>query len=230
MEFFEYKNVVIETPNSMEAEAYRKLELNIAMKSMQKPLQVIQCTSATPEDGKTTTSINLAAVYAEKMKKVIILDFDFHRPKIHRAFHKVNDIGFFDYIRNDTDFHKLIIHDESGIDLLLSGKHLSFPHIVLESQKTKDLIEALRKEYDYIIIDTPPVLSVTDPVIISKFSDGVIFVAAFNKTKKDDSKEGIKILRQNNANIIGGVLANVDVRKTKKYYSYHYGESSQEGK
>lgn len=222
MEYFEYKNVVIETPNSMEAEAYRKLELNISMKATKRNLQVIQCTSATPEDGKTTTSINLAAVYAEKKRKVIILDFDFHRPKIHRAFHKVNDIGFYDYIRDDVDYHQLIIKDESGIDLLLTGKHISFPHIVLESQKTIKLIESLRNEYEYIIIDTPPVLSVTDAAIISKLADGVVYVAAYNKTKKDDCKEGLRQLQENNANIIGGVLANVDVRKTKGYRGYHY--------
>jgi len=228
MEYFEYKNVVIETPNSIEAEAYRKLELNISMKATKKNLQVIQCTSATPEDGKTTTTINLAAVYAEKQKKVIILDFDFHRPKIHRAFHKVNDMGFYDYIRDDVDYHELILQDESGIDLLLTGKHMSFPHIVLESKKTLDLIDSLRHEYDYIIIDTPPVLSVTDASIISKIADGVVYVAAYNKTKKDDSKEGLRQLRENNANIIGGVLANVDVRKTKGYRGYHYYSSSKE--
>lgn len=228
MEYFEYKNVVIETPNSVEAEAYRKLELNISMKATKRNLQVIQCTSATPEDGKTTTAINLAAVYAEKKRKVIILDFDFHRPKIHRAFHKVNDKGFYDYIRDDADYHQLIIKDESGIDLLLTGKHLSFPHIVLESAKTLNLIESLRKEYEYIIIDTPPVLSVTDASIISKFVDGVVYVAAYNKTKKDDSKEGLRQLRENNANIIGGVLANVDVRKTKGYRGYHYYSSNKE--
>ena len=76
MEFFEYRNVVIEDPNSPESEAYRKLELNIRMSNLDTPSKIIQTTSATPQDGKTTTAINLAAVYAEKGKKVIILDFD----------------------------------------------------------------------------------------------------------------------------------------------------------
>ena len=121
MEFFEYRNVVIEDPNSPESEAYRKLELNIRMSSLDKKIQVIQSTSATPQDGKTTTAINLAAVYAEKGKKVIILDFDLRRPKIQRAFHKSNDVGLYDYIVEDKDYHDLIIRDESGIDLLLTG-------------------------------------------------------------------------------------------------------------
>lgn len=234
MEYFEYKNVVLESPNSVEAEAYRKLELNISISSLDRKMQVIQCTSATPEDGKTTTTINLAAVLAEKGKKVIILDFDLRRPKIHRAFHKVNDSGFYDYITHQTNYHDLIIHDETKIDLLLSGKHISYPHIVLESSLTAQLIESLRKEYDYIIIDTPPVLSVTDPVIVSKLVDGVVYIVAYNRTKKDDAKEGLKILRRNNANVIGGVLANIDFRKTKGYrgYSYHYSYQSEkeEGK
>lgn len=232
MEFFEYRNVVIESPNSREAEAYRKLELNLAIASLDKPLQVIQCTSATPEDGKTTTSINLAAVFAEKGKKVIILDFDLRRPKIHRAFHQVNDKGLYDYITHDTDYHDLIIHDTSRIDLLLTGKHLSYPHIILGSQKANALVNELRKEYDYIVIDTPPVLSVTDPLIVSKYVDGVVYVVAYNKTKKDDAKEGLSQLRQNNANIVGSVLANIDVRKTKGYgykgYHYYYSSDTKE--
>ncbi len=234
MEFFEYKNVVIESPHSSEAEAYRKLELNISLAGLDKRIQVIQCTSATPEDGKTTTSINLAGVYAEKGKKVIILDFDLRRPKIHRAFHQPNDRGFYDYVIDNVDYHDLIIHDESNIDIMLSGKRISYPHIALGSGRTLALIESLRNEYDYIVIDTPPVLSVTDAVIISKIVDGVVYVAAYNKTRKDDAREGLKILRFNNANIIGGVLANIDVRKTKAYgyhgYYYYGAEDKKEEK
>lgn len=234
MEFFEYKNVVIETPHSMEAEAYRKLELNIAMTGLNQRMQVIQCTSPTPQDGKTTTSINLAAVYAEKGKKVILLDFDLRRPKIHRAFHQINDRGLYDYVTENQDYHELIIQDESKVDLLLTGKKIQFPHIVLESKRVKDLIEALRSEYDYIIIDTPPVLSVTDPLVVSKYVDGVVFVVAYNKTRKDDAKEGLKMLKSNNANIIGGVLANIDMRRRRGYgygyggYHYYYGDSEKE--
>jgi capsular exopolysaccharide synthesis family protein len=222
MEFFEYRNVVIEDPNSPESEAYRKLELNIRMSSLDKPLQVIQSTSATPQDGKTTTAINLAAVYAEKGKKVIILDFDLRRPKIQRAFHKSNDIGFYDFVVDDKDYHDLIIHDNSGIDLLLTGHRLSYPHIVLQSQKVINLVNDLRNEYDYIIVDTPPVLSVTDALLISKYVDGVIYVAAYNQTKKDNAKAGLDQLTENGANVIGAVLANIDVRKAHGVYGYYY--------
>jgi capsular exopolysaccharide synthesis family protein len=229
MELFEYRNVVIETPNSAEAEAYRKLELNIQMMSIDQKTQVIQCTSPTPEDGKTTTSINLAAVYAEKGKKVIVLDFDMRRPKIHRAFHQPNDKGFYDYITNDVDYHELIVHDKSGIDLMLTGKHMSFPHIVLESHKTVDMVQALRNEYDYIIVDSPPILSVTDAMIISSYVDGIIYVVAYNKTKKEDAKSGLIQLQKNNARVLGAVLANIDVRKNKVYYGY-YGKYTSENK
>ena len=223
MEYFEYRNVVIETPNSPEAEAYRKLELNIRMAGIDKPIRVIQSTSATPQDGKTTTAINLAAVYAEKGKKVIILDFDLRRPKIQRAFHKSNDTGFYDFIVNeDKDIHDLIIHDESGIDLLLTGPRFSYPHIVLQSQKVLKLMEDLRKEYDYIIVDTPPVLSVTDELVASKFVDGVLYVVAYNQTKREDAKVGLQQLQEYDANVIGGVLANIDVKKSRSSYYYYY--------
>ncbi len=228
MEFFGYRNVVIEDPNSPESEAYRKLELNIRMSNFDKPVKVIQSTSATPQDGKTTTAINLAAVYAEKGKKVIILDFDLRRPKIQRAFHKSNDVGFYDFVVDDKDYHDLIIKDESGIDLLLTGHHLSYPHIVLQSQKVINMVNELRKEYDYIVIDTPPVLTVTDALVASKLVDGVIYVAAYNQTKKDDAKMGLEQLLENGANIIGGVLANIDVRKAQGVYGYYYYSSEQE--
>ncbi len=222
MEFFEYRNVVIESPNSPEAEAYRKLELNIRMSNLDNPLSVIQSTSATPQDGKTTTAINLAAVYAEKGKKVIILDFDLRRPKIQRAFHKSNDLGLYDFVVNDKDIHDLIIHDASGVDLLLTGHRLSYPHIVLQSKKVIDMVQQLKKEYDYVVVDTPPVLSVTDALIVSKYVDGTIYVAAYNQTRKEDAKNGLDQLKQNEANIIGGVLANIDVRKSHGSYGYYY--------
>lgn len=222
MEVFEYKNVVIETPNSPQAEAYRKLELNIRMNSIDNPYRVIQITSATPEDGKTTTAINLAAVYAEKGLKVIILDFDLRRPKIHRAFHKINDLGFYDFIVNEKPIEELIIKDDSKIDLLLSGSMLTAPHVILQSKKVADLIEKLRKEYDYIIIDSPPVLTVTDALVTSNLADGVVYIASYKKTKKDQAKHGLKQLKENGANVIGAVLSNIDVKKTSGYYDYYY--------
>ena len=222
MEVFEYKNVVIETPNSPQAEAYRKLELNIRMNSIDNPYRVIQITSATPEDGKTTTAINLAAVYAEKGLKVIILDFDLRRPKIHRAFHKINDLGFYDFIVNEKPIEELIIKDDSKIDLLLTGNMLTAPHVILQSKKVADLIEKLRKDYDYIIIDSPPVLTVTDALVISNLADGVVYIASYKKTKKDQAKHGLKQLKENGANVIGAVLSNIDVKKTSGYYNYYY--------
>lgn len=222
MEFFEYKNVVIETPNSPQAEAYRKLELNIRMNGLDKPFQVIQVTSPTPEDGKTTTAINLASVYAERGKKVIILDFDLRRPKIHKAFHKINDIGFYDFIVNEKPIEELIINDESKVDLLLTGSRLTTPHVILQSKIVVDLVEKLRTKYDYIIIDSPPVLAVTDALLISNLVDGVIYVVAYNQTKKEQSKQALKQLKENNAIVIGGVLSNIDVKKSSSYYDYYY--------
>jgi capsular exopolysaccharide synthesis family protein len=228
MEFFEYQNVVIEKPNSPEAEAYLKLELNIRLKGIDNKLQVIQTTSATPKDGKTTTAINLAAVYAERGIKTLIIDFDLRRPKIHRAFHKANDCGFYDYIVDDVDIEDLIIHDDSGIDLILSGKSLSTPHVILETKKTLNLIEKLRNKYDVIIVDSPPVLSVTDALVISKIVDGVLFVVAYNQTKKEEAKSGLNQLQDSKANVLGSVFANVDPKESGYNYNYYYSREEEE--
>ena len=226
MEFFEYKNVVIEIPNSPEAEAYRKLELNIRLQNLDNNVHVIQTTSATPKDGKTTTAINLAAVYAERGKKTIIVDLDLRKPKIHRAFKKANDIGFYDYIVDDKKIDEIIVKDESGIDLILSGQYISSPHIVLESKKTQDLLKYLKENYEVIIVDSPPVLSVTDAFVLAKLVDGIIYVVAYNQTKKDEAKKGLKQLQEANVNIMGTVFANVDPKQTD--YSYNYYYSSEE--
>ena len=227
MEFFEYKNVVIESPNSPEAEAYRKLELNVRLQSIDKGLKVIQTTSPTPRDGKTTTAINLAAVYAERGLKTLIIDFDLRKPKIHRAFKKANDLGFYDYIVDDMAMEDIIIKDESGIDLILSGKHMSSPHIVLESKKTKDMIDKAKTMYDIIIVDSPPVLSVTDAFVISNLVDGTIFVVAYNQTKKDDAKIALQQLQDASVNILGSVFANVDPKTTGYAYNYYYREDAE---
>ena len=89
----------------------------------------------------------------------------------------------------------------------------------------------ITQEYDYIIIDTPPVLSVTDPLIVSKYADGVLYVVAYNKTKRDDAKAGLAQLEKNNANVLGSVFANIDIKRFKGYHSYdYYNYSSDNGK
>ncbi|MFW5793917.1 MAG: tyrosine-protein kinase family protein [Bacillota bacterium] len=228
MEYFEYHNVVIETPNSPEAEAYRKLELNLRMQAIDTELKVIQTTSPTPKDGKTTTAINLAAVYAERGLKVLIIDFDLRKPKIHRAFKKANEFGFYDFIVDDKDIDDLIIKDDSKIDLLLSGSRITSPHIVLQSNKTKNMVEKLKERYDVIIVDSPPILSVTDAFIISEIVDGVIFVVAYNQTKKEDAKNALEQLEDTEANILGSVFANVDPKKHRYGYNYYYRENGDE--
>ncbi|HKL47744.1 MAG TPA: CpsD/CapB family tyrosine-protein kinase [Candidatus Izemoplasmatales bacterium] len=227
MEFFQYRNVVIETPNSPEAEAYRKLELNIRLQGIDQKIRVIQTTSPTPKDGKTTTAINLAAVYAERGLKTLIIDFDLRKPKIHRAFKKANEIGFYDYIVENKAIEDIIIKDESGIDLILSGKHITSPHIVLESKKTQALIDKVTSLYDVIIVDSPPVLSVTDAFIISNLVGGVIYVVAYNQTKKEDAKVALQQLREADINILGSVFANVDPKLTGYSYNYYYRQEEE---
>lgn len=228
MEFFEYRNVVIETPNSLEAESYRKLEINIRVQAIDEDLQVIQTTSPTPRDGKTTTAINLAAVYAERGLKTLIIDFDLRRPKIHRAFNKANDKGFYDFVVNKTPIEELIVKDESGIDLILSGSRLTSPHIILQSNKVAELMKKLRTMYDVIIVDSPPVLSVTDAFAISALVDGVLYVVAYNQTKKEEAKVGLTQLQNTDALILGAVFANVDPKVAgTSYYGYYYHQEEE---
>jgi len=105
--------------------------------------------------------------------------------------------------------------------LLLTGNALSSPHVILQSKKISDLIQRMREIYDYIIVDSPPVLTVTDALIISNLVDCVIYIVSYKKTKKDQAKLALKQLKENNANVIGAVLSNIDVKQNRDYYNYY---------
>lgn len=217
-----YNIVTIKDPKNDVTEAYRKLQVNIDYSSIDNKYQAIMVTSSAPEEGKTLTALNLAAVYAEKKKKVIIVDMDLRKPKIHRAVNMRNTDGLTDYVVNGTPLEKLIKKTDIGFDIINSGSKVPYPNVLLESDSVKELMKELRKNYDYIIVDTPPVAAVTDPIIIGRFVDGIVFTIASRKTKKDLAKEMISQLKKNGGNIIGINLTQVSKKDDGKYSGYYY--------
>lgn len=231
-----YEILTITDPRSLYSESFRRLQVNLQYASVDKPYRVIQVVSSKPGEGKTTTSLNLAAVYAEKKKKVIIVDLDLRNPKVHRAFklHSNELPGVTQYILGNAKLEEIIYHSECGIDVITRGEKINFPETLLDSKVLEELINKLKDLYDYVILDCPPVLLVTDPIIISKHADCQVFVVSHKKTKKAEAIEAIRILKKAKANIAGVIMLGVKKPTTyreKYYYGYYsYNEFDIYGK
>lgn len=217
----EYNIIVATKPNSAYAESFRKIPIDLKYSSIDKEPKVIQITSSVAGEHKTTTATNLAAVYVELGQKVILVDCDLRKPKVHRAVEILNDDGLTSFLIDKIDQKQLIKKTKFNFDVINAGEIVPFPHVVLRSEKFRNLIQELRNIYDYVILDCPPVLLVTDSLIISEVVDKTIFVVNQQLTTKSETKEAISLLRESNADLAGIVLSNVN-RKISNY-GYRYG-------
>ena len=223
----ENKNISILNPSSHLAEAYKKLQVNIQIASMNSKVQVIQITSSESGEGKTFTAVNLASVYSAKNKKVIIVDLDFRKPKVHKAFNIENKLGVVDILLNNASLEDTIQHCEYDVDVLTRGSKVDNIELLLESEGLDSLIKTLREQYEIIILDCPPAMVVTDASIITRLADGLVFVVAYNHSKKDIVKEAVKRIKLTGVKVLGAVLSQVENSPRRSYYAgyqyYYYG-------
>lgn len=212
---------IVEDRNVLEA--FEKLQVNLNLSSVDSKNQVVQVTSSVQDEGKTTVVVNLANSYVNKGLSVLIIDLDIRRPKIHRNFNQVNDNGIVDYIAGNITKDKLFKKTKYGIDVITSGSKVPYPVKILESEKLHTFIDEMRSQYDVIILDTPPVSAVVDPIIVTKYSDAVLFVVQADRVKKSLVKESLKQLEMSSANIAGLILTSVKSRggyySNYKYYT-----------
>lgn len=214
--------VLEKQPKSVEAESYRILRTNIMYSSFDKKIKRILVTSSEPGEGKSTTSGNLALAFAQDEKKVILIDCDLRKPSLHKKFRISNNRGLSDVIIDRDKLNKCIQKRTEYLDILTAGKIPPNPSEMLGSQAMSSLLDELSNIYDVIILDSPPVLAVTDAQILSTKSDGVVLVVRAEKTKKDTVIAAKGVLDKVNANILGTVLNGGD--KNKDNYYYYYGQ------
>ena len=226
-----YRIITVEEPLSLAAESYRRIKTSLEFANVDKQPQVVQVVSSMQGEGKSVTVLNLAATYAEDSKKVIVVDLDFRRPKLHRSFRVENKNGITDVLAGHIKLEEAIKHGDNGIDCLNRGEKAPYPTAVLGSENMVKVFDELRKEYEYIIVDCPPILAVSDATIISRLCDGCLFVISQSKTEKNAAKESIKILRDNNVNVLGCVFCGITSKgsnyynsKYKYYYQNYYGK------
>lgn len=214
--------IVEKDPKSIASESYRTLRTNLQYSSFDENYKVIVVTSSEPGEGKSTTAGNLALSIAQGDKKVALIDCDLRKPSLHKKFGLSNTAGLSDVIVGKENISIVGHRYNNNLTVLTSGKIPPNPSEMLGSKSMKALIEALKKVFDYVILDTPPVQAVTDAQILSTRADGTLLVIRAEKTKKDSVINSVNLLKKVNANIIGTILNGVDA-KSGSYY-YYYGE------
>lgn len=215
--------VTKEQPLSYTAESFQKIIINLDYANIDQKIKVVQFTSTLASEGKSTFVSNLAYLLGQKNKKVILLDLDLRKPKMQRVFNVPNKDGLTDYLAGKISYENLIQHSESfGFDFIVAGEKTTAVVNVLESSKMKELLAKLRENYDYVLLDTPPVIAVSDALYVARNADGVIFIVAQGVAKKSLVKEAIQTLKTNNVHIIGTVLTQVNLKSGEYGYGYDY--------
>ena len=212
-----------ENPKSPVSEAYRTIRTNIQFAGVDKAMKTIVFTSTAQDEGKSTVVANLGIVMAQAGQKVVIMDCDFRNPTQHRLF-KLQNKGLSNCIAIGKDVLEIVQSSGTpGLDILTSGPVAPNPSEILASNRMKTVIEELKEKYDYVLIDTPPVLPVTDSSVISSIADGTILLTAWNQITPAMAKEAKTRLEQAGAKILGVVLNKVEVASKGYGYGYGYG-------
>jgi len=211
-------------PRSQMAESYRALRTSLLLTFAGGPPKVILITSALPEEGKTTTSVNSAIVLAQKGTRVLLIDADLRRPSIHKTLGMGPQLGLSNVLTGTATLQQAIIPSTILPELFIlpAGTPPPNPAELLASTKMKDALEELRKQYDHIVIDSPPTLSVTDAVVISTSADAVVLVIRSGHTTKPALRRARDILLQVNARVCGVLVNAVDLNSPDYYYHYEY--------
>ncbi|SDK72536.1 CpsD/CapB family tyrosine-protein kinase [Halanaerobium congolense] len=223
------KLVALHHKKSPATEAFRTIRTNLQFMSPDKELKVIMVTGSEAGIGKSTVASNLALTFSMTGQKTLLIDTDMRKPMLHKLFDLPNFQGLSSYLAGDQDEIEDLIQEckHSGTFLLPAGPIPPNPSEMLNSKKMEDLIKKCKKESAITIIDAPPLLLVTDALLLSQKVDGVIMVAETNQTKKEVFTKGIERLQQVNANILGTILNKYPVNKSS-YYTYenyyYYGE------
>lgn len=216
------KNNVVQFPtNVQQFEPYNKLISSIEYYNMGKSYKSLMFTSSLTNELKSTTVANTAYTLVHNEKKVCIVDLDTRKPRIHRIFKISKKEGIVDYFKGELKLEDIIKTTEQGIDIITAGSDIVNPIVLLKNEKLPELINELKEKYDYVLIDTPPVAGLTDAVLISQYSDAVVFNVAMNQVKKKQAKESIKTLQNAKANILGVNITKAQLSKSE-YYSYYY--------
>jgi tyrosine-protein kinase Etk/Wzc len=217
--------MALRNPDGPVAEAYRVLRTNLIFSSAESTGRAVVVTSANPGEGKTTTAANLAVALALNGAKVLVVDGDLRRPTLHQHFGVAKTPGLSDLIVGRTQASESIHGTRfKGLQILACGYAAPNPAELLGSASMKQILNALRTCYDWVIVDTPPILAMADTPVLCPLVDGVVLVVAAESTSRPALVRALDQIASVGGKVTGVVLNKVDLKRNSYYYSQYYGE------
>lgn len=205
------------------SEAYRTLRTNVQFTSVDSKTKKIMITSSGPREGKSTTVANLAVSIAQAGKSVLVIDADLRNPSQHKLFQIGNSEGLSSFLIQDQDERSFIKETiVPGVKVLTGGPIPPNPAELVGSQRMKRLIKEVSEQFDVVLIDTPPIIAVTDAAILAQEVDGVILVIASGEVNKEYAQRAKEQLDIVGAKILGAVINKADIKTSEYYYYYYY--------
>ncbi len=220
-----YQVAALLYPRSGVAEAYRTLRTNIEFSSVDAPIRTLLVTSAIPGEGKTVTAANLAVVFAQAGRRVLLVDADLRKPGVHLMFDMPNAHGLTTLLRSDEVSLDAIaqVTEQDNLRILTTGPLPPNPAELMGSQRMRTVLEILRSSADLVILDSPPLQAVTDSALLSSLMDGTLFVVDAGRSRRRSVRLGREALARAGANVLGAVLNRVPHRARSDYADYYGG-------
>lgn len=214
--------ISFDTNNTSIAEAFRKLRTNLQFLNVDHPPRVIVITSSSPSEGKSTTAINIALALAEADLNVVLVDGDMRRPTVSKYLGLVGSVGFSTVLSGGASLHEALQPTRfPRLTVLTAGAIPPNPSELLGSQAAKRVLGELREQFDFVIVDSPPLLAVTDSAILATNADGALIMVRFGETKREQLTHAVNILGSVGATLLGAVFTMTPAR-SGSYYHYNY--------
>lgn len=214
--------ITVSDSKSIISEQFRTIRTNISFSMPDQELKTILVTSSTPGEGKSTIAANLGVVYAQEGKRVLIIDGDLRKPTLHQTFKKFNKIGLSDILAKKIPLYEAIQGTSiEGLDVMTSGPIPPNPAELLASKALDILIQDVKKGYEVILFDAPPLLVVSDAQILSNKCEGTLLIANTGVVEKEIIVKATAILATSQAKVLGVVLNNYVLPRSKHYYDYY---------
>jgi receptor protein-tyrosine kinase len=216
--------ISFDTDNSSAAEAFRKLRTNLQFLTVDNPPRVIVITSASPSEGKSTAAINIALALAEAEQNVVLVDGDLRRPRIAKYLDVLGSVGMSNVLSGAAPLAEVLQKTKyPQLTVLAAGPTPPNPSELLGSRTAEKMFGELRTQFDYVIIDSAPLLAVTDGAVLAAHADGALVVVRAGKTKRDQLKHAMGMLNDVGATLLGGLLTMMPTRGSGAYsYNYYY--------
>lgn len=212
-------------PQSNAAEGFRTIRATIALTHKAEKYRVLSVTSTIPSEGKSLVASNIAIVHAQTGLRTLLVDADLRRPSVHKAYQLHSPVGLSAFLTRETDALDELVHTSEvpNLDVVCCGAIPATPSELIGSTRMMEFLERVRNKYDRVVLDCPPVSAVSDPLIISAMSDGVVYVTKFNKIRREHGRKSVARIQNAGIHILGVVINDIDFEgKDSYYYSYYY--------